>query len=447
MKTTREKLIEALMEIDLGYYSDRISNRYLKTITDERDRGLFTEIFYGVLRKRIYLDYIIDLFSKTDISKLDKEVLQGLRIGIYQLLFLDRIPERAAVFETVEAVKNSCGKKGKKVSGFVNGILRTVIRKKDNIRLPNKNKDNVKYLSVKYSHPEWLVRKWLLQYGQSAVEKILKANNERPTIYFRHNPLKISEDKFIQLLEKEDIKFEKSFLNGFYKIKSNINPCQTEVFKKGGAYVQGIAAGLAAFLLDVDKNMEVLDLAAAPGGKTTHIAEKMQNTGSITAVDISSKRLNMVEENAIRLGVDNIEIKAADSRRLTDKKKYDRILADLPCSGLGLISSKPEIKWQKSEKDIKKLADLQYSILSNNLNKLKANGKLLYATCTLTREENQNIIDKILVENDHFILENLNCTVKELETVYSSEGKYLELLPGINNTEGFFYARIKKIGE
>ncbi len=447
MKTTREKLIEALIKIDLGYYSDQVLDKYLNNILDKRDRGLFTEIFYGVLRKRIYLDYIIDVFSKTDISKLDKEVLQGLRIGIYQLFFLDKIPERAAVFETVEAVKKSCGKKGRKISGFVNGILRAVIRNKDTIGLPDKNKDKVKYLSIKYSHPEWLVKRWIIQYGISTAEKILSANNDRPDIYFRHNPLKISEDDFVKLLRKDEIKFERSFLPGFYKIKSSINPVQTEVFKKGGAYIQGIAAGLAAFLLDIDQGMQILDLAAAPGGKTAHIAEKINNTGYIKAVDISSKRLEMVQENIIRLGIENVEIENTDSRELNDGKKYDRILADLPCSGLGLISSKPEIKWQRSEKDINKLADLQYSILSHNLNRLKVGGKLLYSTCTLSRDENQKIINKILTENDNFILENISESIKGLDSIYSEGEKYLELIPGINNIEGFFYARIKKIGE
>ncbi|RCW51415.1 MULTISPECIES: 16S rRNA (cytosine(967)-C(5))-methyltransferase RsmB [unclassified Halanaerobium] len=447
MKTAREKLIEALIKIDLGYYSDQILAKHLHTIADKRDRGLFTEIFYGVLRKRIYLDYIIDKFSKTDISKLDKEVLQGLRIGIYQLFFLDKIPERAAVFETVEAVKKSCGKKGKKISGFVNGILREVIRKKDTVRLPNKNKNKVKYLSIKYSHPEWLVKRWITQYGISITEKILSANNDRPNMYFRHNSLKFSESDFIKLLCKDKIEFERIFLPGFYKVKSSINPVQTEIFKKGGAYIQGIAAGLAAFLLDVDLEMQILDLAAAPGGKTAHIAEKMNNTGYIKAVDISSERLKMVQENIVRLGIKNVETENVDSRKLNDEKKYDRILADLPCSGLGLISSKPEIKWQRTEKDINKLADLQYSILSHNLNRLRVGGKLLYSTCTLNREENQNIINKILTENNNFILEDISETIKGLGSVYSKEEKYLELIPGINNTEGFFYARIKKIGE
>lgn len=448
MKNLRAELIKALIRVEEGSYSTLLLDSLLNKIEDSRDKGLFTEIYYGVIRNKLYLDYIINHFSNTPKEKLDKEVLMGLRIGIYQLLFLDKIPVRAAVYESVEAVKQVLGKKGRGAASFVNGILRNVNRKSNKIELPNKKKNISQYLSVKYSYPIWMVEKFIREYGVVKAEKIMEAGNKRAKVVYRHNSLKMSEDEFRDSLEKEGIEYEQTFLDSFYKLLNITSPAETEVFKKGGAYIQGTSAGLASLLLGVDKGMDVLDLAAAPGGKTTHIAELMQNTGNIKALDINPSRLNLIRENMERLGVKNVELEEADAALFEDKCKYDRILADLPCSGLGLISAKPEIKWIKSESVINKMAQLQYKIIDNNLDKLKKGGRLLYSTCTLSRQENQDLVDRILEENNDLELVDLDKEFFRLTGLKNieNEKKYLEILPGFIDSEGFFYALFKKIG-
>ena len=446
MKNLRSELLKALLRVENGSYSNLLLDSELNKIDDKRDKNLFTEIFYGVIRNKLYLDYVIDKFSETPLPKMDKEVLIGLRIGVYQLIFLDKVPARAAIYESVEAVKIILPSSKKGAVSFTNGVLRNINRKKDKLKLPSKSDETEKYLSIKYSYPLWLVKRFINQYSLKRVEKILKAGNKRAEVIYRHNSLKMSKKEFENLLKEDKVKYEETFLSSFYKLKEFDNPAQTEVFKRGGAYIQGTSAGLASLLLDPRENMEVLDLAAAPGGKTTHLAALMKNTGQITALDISQSRLNLIKENAARLGVKNINLKKADAVKYQDEKKYDRILADLPCSGLGLISSKPEIKWEKSESVINKMAALQYDILNNNLDKLKIGGKLLYSTCTLSYEENQNLINKILKENEKFKLVDINHKLEKVSSLkVKNDNKYLEILPGEVDSEGFFYALIKKV--
>lgn len=446
MKNLRFEILKALLRVENGSYSNLLLDSELDKIDDLRDKNLFTEIFYGVIRHKLYLDYVIDEFSKTPINKMDKEVLVGLRIGVYQLFFLDRVPVRASIYESVEAVKIILPASKRGAVSFTNGVLRNINRKKDEIKLPSKNDDPEKYLSVKYSYPFWVIRRFLKQYGFKKTEQTLKAGNKRAEVIYRHNSLKMQKDEFEKLLKEDNIKYEKTFLSSFYKLKEVDNPAQTEIFKKGGAYIQGTSAGLASLLLDPQQGMNVLDLAAAPGGKTTHLAALMKNKGQITALDINQSRLNLIKENADRLGVKNISLKKADAVKYQDDQKYDRILADLPCSGLGLISSKPEIKWEKSELVINKMAALQYNILNNNLEKLKIGGQLLYSTCTLSHEENQDIINRILKENNGLVLVDINNKLEKVSNLnIKNENKYLELLPGEVDSEGFFYALIKKV--
>ncbi|MEC9490240.1 MAG: 16S rRNA (cytosine(967)-C(5))-methyltransferase RsmB [Halanaerobiales bacterium] len=448
MKNLRLEILKALLRVEKGSYSNLLLNSKLENIDDQRDKNLFTEIFYGVIRNKLYLDYIIKYFSKTPLQKMDEEVLMGLRIGVYQLFFLDKIPARAAIFESVEAVKILLPASRKGAISFTNGVLRNINRNPDKIQLPSKKDDPEEYLSLKYSYPNWLVRRFCKDYDLEKTEMILRAGNKRPEVTYRHNSLKVNREEFIDLLAEDHIKYEMTFLDTFYRLKEVNNPAAAQIFKTGAAYIQGTSAGLASLLLDPKTDMEVLDLAAAPGGKTSHLADLMKNTGQITALDISQSRLNLVKDNLSRLGVKNVILKKADAAEYEDNKKYDRILADLPCSGLGLIASKPEIKWHKDENVIKKMAELQYNILDNNLDKLKVGGELLYSTCTLTREENQDLIRRVLAENKNFELIDLNKKLKQISSLnLENKNKYLELLPGEVDSEGFFYALFKKNGE
>lgn len=446
MKNLRFRILKALLRVESGSYSNLLLDSELKKIEDQRDKNLFTEIFYGVIRNKLYLDYVIDKFSKTPLKKMDKEVLIGLRIGVYQLFFLDKVPARAAIYESVEAVKIILPNNKKGAISFTNGVLRNINRKKEKFKLPVKENDPKKYLSIKYSYPLWIVEKFIDQYGIRKSEKILKAGNKRAEVIYRHNSLKTNKKEFLKLLKKDNLSYKKTFLDSFYKMQGINNPAKTKVFKRGAAYIQGTSAGLASLLLDPEEGMELLDLAAAPGGKTSHLAALMNNTGSIKAIDISEKRLELVKENLDRLGVKNVKLERADAAEYEDQKKYDRILADLPCSGLGLIASKPEIKWTKNEAIIEKMSELQYNILNNNIDKLKTGGELLYSTCTLTQAENQNLIQRIIAENKNLELVDINKKLKNVSNLnLENDNKYLEILPGEVDSEGFFYALLKKV--
>lgn len=446
MKNLRSKIIKALIRVKAGAYSTLTLTEELVEIKDQRDKNLFTEIFYGVIRNEKYLDYIIEKFSNNKLTKLDTEVLMGLRIGLYQLFFLDRIPARAAIYETVEAVKELLSNRG--AAAFTNGILRNIQRHPEKIKLPDRKQNLLKFLAIKYSYPEWLVKQFSDEYGPEQAEKILAAGNKRPEIFYRFNSLKMTKAKFLASLTKAEINYESTFIDSFYKLNNFANPAETEVFKQGAAYIQGIAAGLAALLLRPKPGMKILDLAAAPGGKTTHIAQLTSNQAQITALDLNPTRLELVRENILRLGAKQIKLIVADAANYQDQEQYDRILADLPCSGLGLIAAKPEIKWRKSQKQIKDMAELQHSILVNNIAKLKVNGQLLYSTCTLSKAENQLQIERLLSEYDNLELLDLKPIVNKLTNLnIKGNSKYLEILPGEFESEGFFYALIKKNGE
>ena len=258
MSNLRLKILKALLRVEAGSYSNLLLDSELKKIEDQRDKGLFTEIFYGVIRNKLYLDYIIDSFSKTPLNKMDKEVLTGLRIGVYQLFFLDKVPARAAIYESVEAVKLILPNSKKGAVSFTNGVLRNINRKQDKLKLPDKKKNPEKYLSVKFSYPIWMVKKFIEQYGMEKAEMILRAGNRRPEVIYRHNSLKMERNQFLELLSEEEVEYENTFLESFFKLKKINNPADTEVFKRGGAYIQGTSAGLASLLLDVKEGMTCL---------------------------------------------------------------------------------------------------------------------------------------------------------------------------------------------
>ena len=219
MNNLRSEILKALLRVESGSYSNLLLDSELNKIDDPRDKNLFTEIFYGVIRNKLYLDYIIDNFSKTQLNKMDKEVLVGLRIGVYQLFFLDKVPARAAIYESVEAVKIMLPGRKKGAVSFTNGVLRNINRKKDKLNLPSKSNNSEKYLSIKYSYPLWLVKRFINQYGFKRAERILKAGNKRAEVIYRHNSLKMQKEEFEKLLKEDEIKYEKTFLSSFYKLK------------------------------------------------------------------------------------------------------------------------------------------------------------------------------------------------------------------------------------
>ena len=382
------------------------------------DRRFLTELVYGTLKKISSIDWIIEKFSD---RKIDKKVLAVLRLGVFQILFTDKIPKFAAVNESVEIAKKFCGLGASK---FVNGILRSILRNPEKIKFPDD--DSVESLALKNFHPIWIVKLFLNEFGLDETKKILAANNLEPPLCLRVNTLKISREEFLEKFPAA----EKSKLVDDGIILKNHGALDNFLpLKKGLCQVQDESSMLIAHLLEPQENNFVIDCCAAPGGKSTHIAELMKNRGKILACDIYEHKIKKISENAKRLGIKIIEPILTDARKIGEKffEKADRVLVDVPCSGLGVLRRKSDLRLKKNFDEIKKLPTLQLEILESAAKTLKRGGILIYSTCTILKAENENVVEKFLSANKNFEL-----VEKKL------------FLPHIDNTDGFFYAKILK---
>jgi 16S rRNA (cytosine967-C5)-methyltransferase len=421
-------------------YLDRlIDSEFRSDNLNEKDKRLLNEIANGVLRNRSKIDWVLKKFYKGDYLKINSIIKNSLRVALYQILFLDKIPSYAVVNEAVNCVKSLVSEKHGKL---VNAILRNILRQIDHLDFPTPEDDKVSYLSVFYSHPEWLVERWLKRFGFEETEKLLIANNETRDITIRVNCLKTTREKVeIDLLSRKT-KFERSdYLDNYLHVR-NIGSLESlDLLKEGQIYVQDVSAGLSVKLLDPQKDERIIDLCAAPGGKLTFISENMDNTGEIIAVDIFEMRLKTLEENCKRLGITNVKTVLHDARNIKIEPA-NRILIDVPCSGLGTLSKKPDIKWKQSFDHIMKLNQVQFEILTNASKLLLPGGVLVYSTCTIEPEENYNIIQKFLASHDDFVLENAAEFVpKELVDPNGCVQTY----PHVHKIDGSFAARLKRL--
>ena len=352
-------------------------------------------------------------------------------MSIFQIVFLDKVPDSAAVNEGVKLTK----KINFKSTGFVNGILRSFIRERDNITLPNKKKDKVSYYSVKYSYPEWLIERWLRTFDEVFLEAFLAANNEAPALTLRVNTLKVDRGTLLEVLEKEGVKaFESSLVEDGIVVEdiSKVRIDVLESFKRGLFFVQDEGSMLVANRLEARAGMRVIDTCSAPGGKTTHIAQIMENRGEIIAFDIHAHKLEKINENAKRLGINIIEARQHDAT-ITDENLIDSadcVLVDAPCTGFGIIRRKPEIKYNRVEGDIDTLATLQYSILTASAPYVKKDGTLLYSTCSIDEAEDEHVVNKFLKAHPEFVL---------------ASDKMEKLFPHVDGTDGFFIAKMKRV--
>lgn len=386
---------------------------------DEKDRALATNIIYGVLQNRMRLDHIIATYSKMPLKKISSDIMNILRMGIYQALFMDKIPPYAITNESIKLVKK-CRKVS--ASGFVNAVLRGVLRNDKEIKYP---KDRLEYLSIYYSCPIWIVKMWDKMYPEK-IEDLLKAMNGKPEFSVRVNTLKISVSDFIKLKggRQSDIQKDVVIMPSGFDVKND------DLFKKGFYYPQDEASALVSEILSPKKGQTVLDLCAAPGGKTTHIAQIMENEGKVFAFDIYEHKLELIKNTADRLGVKIIHTELGDALKLNEKyfSSADCVLVDAPCSGLGIMRRKPEIRYMKTEEDLKSLAEIQYRILNNAAKYVKKGGTLVYSTCTISNIENGSVTEKFLKENEEFSL----------------SANPIQLLPCDSGTDGFYIAKFIK---
>jgi 16S rRNA (cytosine967-C5)-methyltransferase len=403
------------------------------------DKALLYEIVHGVVRWMGRLDWVLNGFYKGQFSKAIPNLKNCLRVALYQILFLDRVPDYAAVNEAVEFIKKL---QGQKPADLTNAILRNIIRSKNGIRYPDPEEDLIGYISAFHSHPSWLVKRYVNRFGRESTEKLFAANNEKPFLTLKLNAIKVQHEEFKSLLNSVNLKYlQGKYLQDFFKLQNLTNITAWEYYNNGFFDVQDESAGLACKLLDVKPGLRVLDMCAAPGGKTSYIAGLMQDHGEIVALDRYESRLHVLSKNIKRLGLKSIRPLVMNAMEY-NRTDFDRILVDAPCSGTGTLSKKPDIKWKVNLLDIKKLSELQYSLLSKASTLLKKDGVLVYSTCSIEPEENFEVVKKFLESNPNFKLLRAEESVsKELV----DENGCISTLPHIHQLDGAFAAKLIRI--
>ena len=426
---TRETALKILYKIDKEQaYSNIVLNEEIKqnrNILNEKDIGFISEIVYGVTTWRLTLDEIIKKYSKIKLKKISPWILNILRMGVYQIIFLDKVPKSAAVNESVNLAKRYGHASS---SNFVNAILRK-IEKNDYEDFFQIN-DDIERISKTNSMPEWIIKELLKNNNIEIVEKICRNSNIKPKITIRINNLKNSKKQFIEKLKEKNIQYKETKYEDFLILEKVKNIENLELFKDGFCTIQDISAGLTAKVLDPKPGENILDACSAPGGKTTYIAELIDNVGNIEAWDIHEHRTKLVKQNANRLGINIIKTKVKDASIYDEEllEKFDKILLDVPCLGIGVIKRKPDIKWKRKNEDIKEISELQEKILENCSKYLKESGIITYSTCSILKEENERVIEKFLNKNKNF------------EIIKNS---IINILPD-EEKDGFFICKIQK---
>ncbi|MBQ5317587.1 MAG: 16S rRNA (cytosine(967)-C(5))-methyltransferase RsmB [Oscillospiraceae bacterium] len=435
VKSPRFTVVELLNKMDKGAYSNLLLDSTLNSsYFSKSDKKFISHLFYGIIERKITLEYIISSYSSKPLHKLDSDVINILKIGLYQLKYMDTIPDNAAVNETVNLTKQV--KKGS-ASGFVNAVLRNFIRDKKEINYPD---NKIERLSIEYSCNLEIVKKICLDYSYEIAENFLKASLDKHNTFIRVNNLKITSDDLITEFNKIGIQAEKSSVtDNCILLDKPGNVADYNQFTKGYFHVQDLSSQLCCKVLNPKPGETVIDLCAAPGGKTFTVAELMKNQGKIIAGDLHEKRVNLIKIGAEQLGINIIEAIKNDAKNYnSDFPLADKILCDVPCSGLGVIRSKPEIKYIDVKK-INNLPQIQYEILSTAAQYLKKGGELVYSTCTINKEENDMVIDKFLRENRNFE------PVDILQEYKISEGYKATIFPMHFGCEGFFISKIRKV--
>lgn len=438
---SRELALKILFQInEEGAYANLALDKALFSCKnlDPRDRGLITEIVYGSVKYRGKLDYILNQFAKTKVKKMDHWTRNNLRMALYQILFLDKVPDSAAVDESVKLAKRY-GHSDK----FVNAVLRNYLRGKETIVWPDQQKDPIAYLSVMYSFPEWMVTRFVQQYGFAQAEKLCQYYNQPAPLWIRTNTLKITREALKMQLEQNGITVTESrFTPEGLQIHSAVNLHKLQAFQKGLFTVQDESSMLVALAAEPEKEQRVLDVCSAPGGKATHMAQLMKNTGVIYACDIHKHRLELIEENCKRLGITNVKTIEQDGTILTRRwqEPFDIIVCDVPCSGLGVLGRRADARWAKESEDIAGLCGIQKRILEEAAKLVVPGGTLIYSTCTITPEENQNMVEQFLLRHPEYELdETLTDCWLNMEKACNG---FIQFLPFEDAMDGFFIARM-----
>lgn len=443
--TARSYALKVLKEVEEGAYANIVLNRLLSSLSlAEEERSLLTELSYGVLQRLNTLDWVLSLFLTSPLEKLTPWIRNILRLGVYQILYLERVPESAAVDESVK-LAYQFGHKG--VAGLVNAVLRKVSRTRNEIPWPSKIDNPSLYLSLVYSFPLWLIRRWLGQMGFDEAEKLCIANNRVPPLSIRTNTLKTTPKKLKELLEAEGIKVEFCrYAPEGLVVKLTKKLTELKSFQDGLFQVQGEASMLVAPLVKPEPGDCVFDLCSAPGGKTLHMAMLMRNKGTIVAADLYPHRLKLLQKTMERQDIKIVRTEKLDGRTISSDKYgfFDRVLLDVPCSGLGVVRRKGELKWRRREKDLLSLAKLQSELLRSAFQALKPGGVLVYSACSTEPEETRDVILGFLKNEPSAIPALLAPLLPEELQSEEKEAGMAYLWPHKHGLDGFFLARLRK---
>ncbi|MGE7020498.1 16S rRNA (cytosine(967)-C(5))-methyltransferase RsmB [Solibacillus cecembensis] len=437
----RDAALTILLTVDKSQaYSNLLLHQTIeKYKIDAKDRGLLTELTYGTLQHKLTLDYYLEPFIR---GKVDIWVRWLLRMSLYQMHYLTRIPAHAAVNEAVEIAKRR-GHQG--IASMVNGILRSILR--EGVRSTDLITGDNERLAIETSHPQWIVDRWVESYGFDVTREMLQENNIAPLQTVRVNTTKATVEQVLTTLEREGVKARRSkYMPECIHLESG-QAARTGAFRNGLITIQDESSMIPATVLNPQPGMKVLDMCAAPGGKTTHLAEKMQNEGLILATDLHSKKLDLIDENTTRLGLDIVQTAPLDGRKaagILPAESYDAILVDAPCSGLGVMRRKPDIKYTKREEDLESLQSIQLAILENAVQLLKTDGRLVYSTCTVDRRENEGTVNAFLAAHPEMEAVRLENLPAQLEA--KQHDGMLQVFPQDIGSDGFFVAAFVKKG-
>lgn len=439
MKNVSNARIASIRSLEQFDNTHRLEQDLLNKL-DRQERQQANEYVQGILRRKSYLDFIVSKFSSVEIERMDAFFKNILRLGIYDLMFMDSTPDYAAINESVEIAKSEISARS---GDLANAILRKVQREMGNGALPTPDmEDRTELIATTFSHPAWMVERWVNRFGEREAFELMTANNQRPTYFLRANCLKTSPETFKLRMEKAGLEFEEhEWLPGYFRMKSLAEVRSRGWFEKGLCYVQDIAAGFAPFILDPVAGESVIDVCAAPGTKTLLLAELMENEGKLLAVDINPDRIYRIAENAERGGAKIVKIQRADA---TEErfKLADAVLLDAPCTGTGVLSKRADLRWRRTPEELNKAIEDQAKLLDAAANMVAKNGRLVYSTCSLEPEENMMQIEKFLEVYDNFELEDLDDYLPE--EVLSDDLKSYQTFPHKHNCDGHFGVLLKR---
>lgn len=444
---TREIILDILLELAK---TDSYVNLLLADVLDKYDflspkeKAFIKRVTEGTIERRIQIDYILNQISKVPTEKMKPLIRELLRMSVYQMMFMDAVPDAAVCNEAVRLAKK---RKFGSLQGYVNGVLRNVSRQKQAISYPDEKKETARYLSVTYSMPQWIVEHFLLSYDKETVEKMLHAFLEQMPVTVRLEEAMTKEEReeLLAAWEKKGIVIKKHpWLSYALQIEKADGIKNLFGYEEGLFTVQDVSSMLVVEAADIRKGQTVIDVCAAPGGKSLHAASKLAETGKVLSFDITERKLARMEENRTRMRKKNMETAIADARQYQENLcgLADVVLADVPCSGLGVIGKKPDIKYRISKQSIEEILTLQKEILQNAVSYVKQGGILLYSTCTINPEENEKTVEW-LCNTFSLTLEDMSAYLpKDLKK--SGESGMIQLLPGVHETDGFFFAKLRK---